>query len=166
MSDAANVGTATIVINDIDSIDHAKRDIFIIERSGCLHLRMVTIKLIDPKIDEMPKIFRPKIHISAAGPGALNIGMVDTQSAVSENPRQTKAAEGVIRIQQHSSLAIPYPYLTIMGEWFPPQKQGIAHKNNFAVHELENLLKSKGHDIYRLGRKKVLSHGKSRPPPT
>jgi hypothetical protein len=57
----------------MESIDHAKRDIFIIDMSGCLHFSIVTIKLIEPNIDDIPNIFRPKIHISAAGPGAFII---------------------------------------------------------------------------------------------
>jgi len=60
-------------MNDIESIDHAKRDIFMIDKSGCLHFRIVTIKFIEPSIDDIPNIFKPKIHISAAGPGALII---------------------------------------------------------------------------------------------
>jgi hypothetical protein len=57
----------------MESMDQAKRDIFIIDMSGCLHFSIVTIKLMEPSIDDIPKIFRPKIHISAAGPGALII---------------------------------------------------------------------------------------------
>jgi len=41
--------------------------------SGCLHFKIVTIKLIAPSTDEIPKIFNPNIHMSAAGPGALII---------------------------------------------------------------------------------------------
>src|SRR6185295_18900517 len=40
---AAKVGIATIVMNEVARMDHAKRDIFIIDMSGCLHLSMVTI---------------------------------------------------------------------------------------------------------------------------
>jgi hypothetical protein len=60
-------------MNDMESIDHAKSDIFIMDKSGCLHFSIVTIKLMEPSIDDIPNIFRPKIHISAAGPGALMI---------------------------------------------------------------------------------------------
>ena len=67
------VGIATIVMNEVARMDHAKRDIFIIDKSGCLHLSMVTIKLMEPSTDDIPSIFNPKIHISAAGPGALII---------------------------------------------------------------------------------------------
>jgi hypothetical protein len=60
-------------MNDTTSIDHAKRDILIIDMSGCLHFNMVTIKLMEPSTDDIPNIFKPKINISAAGPGALII---------------------------------------------------------------------------------------------
>ena len=60
-------------MNDMERIDHAKRDILIIDRSGCLHLNIVTIKLMEPNMDDIPNIFKPKIHISAAGPGARMI---------------------------------------------------------------------------------------------
>jgi hypothetical protein len=67
---AAKVGIATNIINEIDSMDQANNDIFIIGKSGCLHLSIVTIKFIAPSTDDIPKIFKPKIHNSAAGPGA------------------------------------------------------------------------------------------------
>jgi hypothetical protein len=67
---AAKVGIATRVINEIDNIDQANNDIFIIGKSGCLHFNMVTIKFIEPSTDDSPKIFNPNIHNSAAGPGA------------------------------------------------------------------------------------------------
>ena len=70
-SDAANVGIATTVIRDTVSMDQANNGTFLRGKSGCLHFRIVTIKLMDDKIDETPKIFRPNIHMSAAGPGAL-----------------------------------------------------------------------------------------------
>jgi len=79
---------------------------------------MVTIKLIDPKIDEIPKIFRPKIHISAAGPGALSIeyGGYAVQP-VSENHSQTKAAPtGIIQYATAFSFGHAISlYLTIIG---------------------------------------------------
>jgi hypothetical protein len=55
------------------SIAQAKSDIFIKGRSGCFILRMVTTKLIAPSTEDIPRIFAPNIHISAAGPGALMI---------------------------------------------------------------------------------------------
>ena len=42
-----------------------------IDMSGCLHFRIVTMKFIAPNTDEIPRIFSPNIHMSAAGPGAL-----------------------------------------------------------------------------------------------
>jgi hypothetical protein len=73
ISEAAKVGIATRVIIETESIDHANRDILMIGRSGCLQFKIVTMKLIELKIEEIPKIFKPKIHMSAAGPGALII---------------------------------------------------------------------------------------------
>ena len=67
---AAKVGIATRIINEIANIDQANNDIFIIGKSGCLHFSIVTIKFIAPSTDDRPKIFKPKIHNSAAGPGA------------------------------------------------------------------------------------------------
>jgi hypothetical protein len=96
---AEKVGIATIIINDCTSIDHAKRDIFIRGRSGCFILRIVTTKLIEPSIDEIPSIFMPKIHISVAGPGAriIEYGGYAVQPT-SENPSQIKApATGIIQ---------------------------------------------------------------------
>src|ERR671911_2102300 len=71
ISDAAKVGTATIIIRDVIRIDQDNRGIFIRGRSGCLHFNMVTTKLIAPRTEEIPSIFAPKIQRSAAGPGAL-----------------------------------------------------------------------------------------------
>jgi len=73
---AANVGIATIMIKEEDKNDHASNGICPIDMSGCLHLRIVTTKFRAPNTEEIPKIFNPKIHISAAGPGALMIDMV------------------------------------------------------------------------------------------
>ena len=70
-SAAANVGIATRTINEEDKKDHAINGILLKGKSGCLHFRMVTIKLIEPRTWEIPIIFRPKIHMSAAGAGAL-----------------------------------------------------------------------------------------------
>ena len=73
ISAAAKVGIATIIMIDVTSVDHTNSDVFMSGRSGCFILRMVTTKLIAPRTEEMPSIFSPKIHISAAGPGALII---------------------------------------------------------------------------------------------
>jgi hypothetical protein len=70
---AAKVGIDTITINDVVNVAQANNDIFIIDKSGCFILRIVTTKLIAPRIDEIPNIFMPKIHISVAGPAALII---------------------------------------------------------------------------------------------
>jgi hypothetical protein len=67
---AAKVGMATSVINEIESMAQANNDIFIIGKSGCLHLSIVTIQFIEPNTEDRPKIFKPNIHNSAAGPGA------------------------------------------------------------------------------------------------
>jgi hypothetical protein len=69
-SAAANVGMATITISEDVKNDQARSGTLLRGKSGCLHFRIVTIKLIEPSIDETPKIFKPKIHMSAAGPGA------------------------------------------------------------------------------------------------
>src|SRR5437870_11883735 len=71
ISAAAKVGIATIIMIDVTNVDHTNSDVFMSGRSGCFILRMVTTKLIAPRTEEMPSIFIPKIHISAAGPGAL-----------------------------------------------------------------------------------------------
>ena len=70
---AAKVGIDTITINEVVNVAHANNDIFIIDKSGCFILRIVTTKLIAPSMEEIPKIYMPKIHISVAGPGALMI---------------------------------------------------------------------------------------------
>src|SRR5919108_733293 len=69
----ATVGIETIIINDVISVAHANSDIFISGKSGCFIFSIVTTKLIEPSIEEIPRIFIPKTHISAAGPGALII---------------------------------------------------------------------------------------------
>jgi hypothetical protein len=61
------------IIRDVESMDHVKRGIFIKGRSGCFILKIVTTKLMAPRIDEIPKILSPNIHISAAGPGARKV---------------------------------------------------------------------------------------------
>jgi len=70
---AAKVGIDTRIISEVERMDQVKRDSFMSGRSGCFILRIVTMKLIDPKIEEIPRIFNPNIHISAAGPGARMI---------------------------------------------------------------------------------------------
>ena len=65
-SAAAKVGIATNIINDDVRYDHANNGILLSGRSGCLHFNMVTIKLIAPRIEDIPKSFNPNIHISAA----------------------------------------------------------------------------------------------------
>ena len=68
-----------------------------LDMSGCLHFRIVTTKLIAPRIDEIPKIFNPKIHMSAAGPGALMIEYGGVAYQVkSANPNQMSAPAGGI----------------------------------------------------------------------
>jgi hypothetical protein len=71
----------------------ANNDIFIRGRSGCLHLRIVTIKLTEPSMDEIPRIFIPKIHMSVAGPAAfiMEYGGYAVQP-VSENPSHIRTA--------------------------------------------------------------------------
>jgi hypothetical protein len=69
----ANVGSDTIIIKEVDKVAQANSDIFIKGRSGCFIFKIVTIKFIAPRIEEIPRIFAPNIHISAAGPGALVI---------------------------------------------------------------------------------------------
>src|ERR1044071_3488765 len=73
ISAAAKVGIATRIMIEVTSVAQTKSGAFIIGRSGCFIFRIVTIKLIAPRTDEMPRILRPKIHISAAGPGARMI---------------------------------------------------------------------------------------------
>jgi hypothetical protein len=73
MRAAAKVGIDMRSIRDVERIDHVKRGIFINGRSGCFILKIVTTKLMAPRIDEIPKIFSPKINISAAGPGARKV---------------------------------------------------------------------------------------------
>ena len=68
---AAKVGTATRIINEEVRYDQAKSGILLSGKSGCLHFIIVTTKLIAPRMEDTPRIFKPKIHISAAGPGAL-----------------------------------------------------------------------------------------------
>ena len=88
-SAAANVGIATRIINDEDKKDHANNGTCPIDMSGCLHLRIVTTKLIAPNTEDIPKIFNPNIHMSAAGPGALMIEYGGVAYQVkSANPNQ------------------------------------------------------------------------------
>ncbi len=86
--------------------------------SGCLHFKIVTIKLIAPRTEEIPKIFSPKIHMSAAGPGALIIEYGGVAYHVkSANPNQINAPPGGI-IQNAIALSFGYAmslYLTIIG---------------------------------------------------
>src|SRR5437867_7865378 len=73
ISAAAKVGIATSIMTDVTRVDQTNSDVFMSGRSGCFILRIVTTKLMAPKTEEMPAIFKPNIHISAAGPGALMI---------------------------------------------------------------------------------------------
>ncbi len=73
MRAAAKVGIDMRIIRDVERIAHVKSGSFIMGRSGCFILKIVTMKLMAPRIDEIPKIFSPNIHISAAGPGARKI---------------------------------------------------------------------------------------------
>src|SRR5919205_3182303 len=95
----ARVGIETIIIKDVISVAHANKDIFIIGKSGCFILKIVTTKLMEPSIEDIPNIFIPNTHISAAGPGALIIeyGGYAVQP-VSENPSHISApATGIIQ---------------------------------------------------------------------
>lgn len=65
------VGIETIAINDVMSTAHTNNGIFMVGKSGCFILSIVITKLIEPSIEEIPNIFIPNTHISAAGPGAL-----------------------------------------------------------------------------------------------
>ena len=65
------VGIAASTIMEDDKNDHAKRGTLPSDKSGCLHFRIVTTKLTELSIDETPNTLSPKIHISAAGAGAL-----------------------------------------------------------------------------------------------
>ena len=56
------------IIRDVERMDHVKRGSFIMGRSGCFIFKIVTTKLIEPRIDEIPKIFSPNIHISGSRP--------------------------------------------------------------------------------------------------
>ena len=79
---------------------------------------IVTMKLIEPSIEETPSIFRPKIHMSAAGPGALITEYVGYAYQVkSANPSQINAPAGGI-IQNAIALSFGYAislYLTMIG---------------------------------------------------
>jgi hypothetical protein len=115
---AANVGIDMRIIRDVERIDQEKRGIFINGRSGCFIRKIVTTKLIAPRIEEIPKIFNPKIHISAAGPGARKIeyGGYAVQ-LVSAQPNHTRAAPTGI-IQKATALSFGHAmslYLTIIG---------------------------------------------------
>ena len=76
------------------------------------------MKLIEPKIEETPRILRPKIHISAAGPGALIVEYVGYAYQVkSANPNQIRAPAGGI-IQNATAFSFGYAMslnLTIIG---------------------------------------------------
>ncbi len=66
MRAAVKVGKDIRIMRDVERIAHVKRGSFIIGRSGCFILKIVTTKLMAPRIDEIPKIFSPKIHISGS----------------------------------------------------------------------------------------------------
>ena len=53
---AANVGTATTVISEDVRYAHAKSGILLSGKSGCLHFIIVTMKLIEPNIEELSLI--------------------------------------------------------------------------------------------------------------
>src|SRR5579875_135720 len=117
------------------SIDHANSGTRLSGRSGCLHLRTVTTKLIDDRIDDMPSIFIPKMNMSAAGPGALMIeyGAYDTH-VVSANPSHSSAAPTGF-IQNAIAFSFGYAmslYRTMIGtRMFPmPFATGSANRNN------------------------------------
>ena len=94
---AANVGIATIMINEDDKNDQAINGICPMDMSGCLHLRIVTTKFRAPKTEDIPKIFKPNIHMSAAGPGALIIEYGGVAYHVkSANPNQIRTPAGGI----------------------------------------------------------------------
>ena len=115
---AANVGTATIVIKEDVRYAHAKSGSLLSGKSGCLHFIIVTTKLIEPKIDDTPSIFRPKIHMSAAGPGALIVDYVGYAYQVkSAKPNQIRAPAGGI-IQNAIAFSFGYAMslnLTMIG---------------------------------------------------
>src|SRR5579875_2128432 len=118
ISDAAKVGIDTISINEVTSCAQTNKGVFISGRSGCFILRIVTTKLTPPRTEEMPSIFKPNIHISAAGPGARIIEYVGYAFHVtSAQPIQIRAAPtGTIQNATALSLgqAISW-YLTMMG---------------------------------------------------
>src|ERR1051326_4278349 len=70
---AVNVGIATRIISDVIRVDQTNSGNFISGRSGCFIRRIVTTKLIAPRIEDKPTTLSPNIHISAAGPGALMV---------------------------------------------------------------------------------------------
>src|SRR5919199_6199515 len=112
------VGIETIIIKDVISVAQANRDIFIMGKSGCFILSMVTTKLMEPSIEEIPRIFIPKTHISAAGPGALIIEYGGyAVHPVSENPSHIRApATGIIQYATAFSFGHAISlYLTIIG---------------------------------------------------
>ena len=79
------------IINDDDKKDQANNGICPIDMSGCLHFKIVTTKFSAPKTEEIPKIFKPKIHMSAAGPGAVIIEYGGVAYQVkSANPNQIR----------------------------------------------------------------------------
>jgi hypothetical protein len=99
ISAAATVGMDTIIIKEVIKIAQTNKDIFIRGRSGCFIFRIVTTKFIDPSMEEIPKIFIPKIHMSAAGPGARMIEYgAYAVHPVSEKPNHiSAAATGIIQ---------------------------------------------------------------------
>ena len=115
---AANVGIATRIIKEDDKNDQASNGTCPMDMSGCLHFRIVTMKFIAPNTDEIPRIFNPNIHMSAAGPGALMIEYGGVAYHVkSANPSQINAPAGGI-IQNAIAFSFGYAislYLTIIG---------------------------------------------------
>ena len=96
------------MISDDDKNDQAKSGTCPNDISGCLHFIIVTTKLIAPKTDEIPRIFKPKIHMSAAGPGALIIEYGGVAYHVkSAKPNQISAPDGGI-IQNAIALSLGY----------------------------------------------------------
>ena len=106
------------MINEEDKKAHASNGICPIDISGCLHFRIVITKFRAPNTEDTPKIFNPKIHISAAGPGALMIEYGGVAYHVkSANPNQINTPAGGI-IQNAIALSFGYAislYLTIIG---------------------------------------------------
>src|SRR6185503_1919168 len=118
MRAAANVGIATRIMIEVTRVAHTKSGALMSGRSGCFIFNMVTMKLIEPRIEEIPSILSPKIHISAAGPGALMVEYGGVAYQVkSAMPSHTKAIAGGI-IQNATAFNFGQAmslYLTIMG---------------------------------------------------